>query len=141
MAINVKNKGRLSKRKEMVSEINVTPFVDVMLVLLIVFMITAPLLSVGVPVDLPESSAPAFSDPNEPLVVTIKSDGTLYIQETKVARKNMVSHLETAAKHNKDVRVFIRAHKRLRYSNVINVMGDISAAGFTKVALISDIKK
>ncbi len=136
-------RGRLFKRrrKGFVSEINVTPFVDVMLVLLIVFMITAPLLSVGVPVDLPESSAPAFSNPNEPLVITISSKGVLYIEKTKISNKNMISHLETAAKYNKNVRVFIRAHKNLRYSKVVAVMGDITAAGFTKVALITDNKR
>ena len=129
------------RRQQYVSEINVTPFVDVMLVLLIVFMITAPLLSVGVPVDLPESNAPSISDPNEPLVISIDSKGAIYIQKTKIAQKNLISHLETAGQYNKDVRVFIRAHKNLRYSQVIEVMGDITDAGFTKVALITDSKK
>ncbi len=133
---------RSNKRKrQYVSEINVTPFVDVMLVLLIVFMITAPLLSVGVPVDLPESNAPSISDPNEPLVISIDSKGVIYIQKTKIAQKNLISHLETASQYNKDVRVFIRAHKSLLYSQVIEVMGDITDAGFTKVALITDSKK
>ncbi len=141
MGIGVSSHQKSNKRRQQyVSEINVTPFVDVMLVLLIVFMITAPLLSVGVPVDLPESNAPSISDPNEPLVISINSKGVIYIQKTKIAQKNLISHLETAGEYNKDVRVFIRAHKSLRYSQVIEVMGDITGAGFTKVALITDSK-
>ncbi len=123
------------------AEINVTPFVDVMLVLLIVFMITAPLLTVGIPVDLPETNAPAFNESNEPLVITIRANGTLYIQDTKVRRANLINHLSTAANHDKQVRIFIRGHKNLKYKQVVDIMGDVTQAGFTKVALITLTKK
>ena len=141
IGIKHKNGGRKTRRLSARSEINVTPFVDVMLVLLIIFMITAPLLTVGVPVDLPKSDAPAFSESDEPLVISIKRNGALYIQETKVKRGQLIDHLQTAAKHNQNIRIFIRAHKNLRYQHVVDIMGAVTNAGFTKVALITETKK
>ena len=124
--------------KEPMSEINVTPFVDVMLVLLIIFMVTAPLLTVGVPVDLPESSADSLPDDQEPLTVTINSKGEIFIQEHKVVFKKVVPKILAISKNRTDTRIYVRGDKSINYGRVLEVMGMLSGAGFSKVALISE---
>ena len=120
------------------SEINVTPFVDVMLVLLIIFMVTAPLLTVGVQVDLPESSADSLPDEQEPLTVSINSKGEIFIQEHQVVFEKVVPKLLAIAKNRTDTRIYVRGDKTINYGRVLEIMGMLSGAGFAKVALISE---
>ena len=120
------------------AEINVTPLVDVMLVLLIVFMIAAPLLTVGVAVDLPESSANPIQDTGEPLTVTVAADGVIFVQDTPVEYENLVPHLEAIATAGYDQRIFIRGDRNRAYGDVVRVMGRINAAGFRRIGLVTD---
>ena len=124
--------------KEPMSEINVTPFVDVMLVLLIIFMVTAPLLTVGVQVDLPESAADSLPDDQEPLTVSINSKGEIFIQEHKVGFDSIVPKILAISKNRTDTRIYVRGDKTITYGRVLEVMGRLSGAGFSKVALISE---
>ena len=125
-------------KKEPMCEINVTPFVDVMLVLLIIFMVTAPLLTVGVQVDLPESAADSLPDDQEPLTISINSKGEIYIQEHQVTYQKMVPKLLAIAKNRTDTRIYVRGDKNINYGRVLEIMGTLSGAGFSKVALISE---
>lgn len=120
------------------AEINVTPFVDVMLVLLIVFMITAPLLTVGVAVDLPETEARSLPANEEPLTITIGADGLIYLQETQVEIDTLVPRLQAIAGAGYESRVYIRADESADYGSVMRVMGRISAAGYGNLGLITD---
>lgn len=121
------------------AEINVTPFVDVMLVLLIVFMVAAPLLTSGVPIDLPDSDAKALSDEdNKPLEVAMDKGGDIFVGETKVEQARLVALLSSMTNNDPDRRIYIRADQSLDYGKVMNVLGAINGAGFRKVALISN---
>ncbi len=133
MAFNLKRSDR-----EPMSEINVTPFVDVMLVLLIIFMVTAPLLTVGVQVDLPETSADTLPEESEPLTLTINSKGEVFIQETKIEFDNLIKKILAVSKNRTDTRIYVRGDKTINYGRVLEVMGKLSGSGFTKVALISE---
>ena len=133
--IQTVERGRRARRRRPISEINVTPFVDVMLVLLIVFMVTAPLLTVGVPVDLPKTHAQPLSQDREPLSITIKSDGRIFLQNTPVADDELVPKLTAIAQNGYDQRIFVRGDKSVAYGRVIEVMGMVSAAGFTHLGL------
>ena len=124
--------------KEPISEINVTPFVDVMLVLLIIFMVTAPLLTVGVQVDLPESSADTLPEETEPLTLTINAKGEIFIQETKVEFEKIIPKILAVSNNRTDTRIFVRGDKTINYGRVLEIMGMLSGSGFTKVALISE---
>jgi biopolymer transport protein TolR len=128
---------RLAGRYRPMSEINVTPFVDVMLVLLIVFMVAAPLLTVGVPVDLPQTQAPPITEPKEPLVITINSEGHLFIQETEVPTESLIPRLEAITGNNPDALLYVRGDKAINYGRVLEVMSLVSSAGFRKVSLIA----
>ena len=119
------------------SEINVTPFVDVMLVLLIIFMVTAPLLTVGVQVDLPESNADSLQSDNEPLEVTINSKGEIFIQETKITLKELVPKLIAITDNRLDTKIYVRGDEIIDYGRVMKVLGELSGSGFSKVALIT----
>ncbi|HVE05101.1 MAG TPA: protein TolR [Rhizomicrobium sp.] len=123
------------------SEINVTPFVDVMLVLLIVFMVTAPLLTAGVPVDLPKTRAQPLGQDREPLSVTVKRDGKVYLQNTAVGEDELVAKLTAIAANGYDQRIFVRGDKAVDYGRVMEVMGILSAAGFTHIGLVTDVAK
>tara|TARA_B100001540_G_scaffold278428_1_gene266546 strand:- start:159 stop:575 length:417 start_codon:yes stop_codon:yes gene_type:complete len=127
-----------SSKKEPISEINVTPFVDVMLVLLIIFMVTAPLLTVGVQVDLPETSADTLPEENEPLTLTINAKGEIFIQETKVEYEKIIAKIMAVSNNRTDTRIFVRGDKTINYGRVLEIMGMLSGSGFTKVALISE---
>lgn len=121
------------------SEINVTPFVDVMLVLLIIFMVAAPLLTAGVPIDLPDSKAKAISnEDNKPLEVSIARDGRVFVGETEVTEDRIVTILTSMTENDPDRRIYIRADKGIDYGKVMGVLGTINGAGFNKVALISE---
>lgn len=125
-------------RTRMMAEINVTPLVDVMLVLLIVFMVAAPLLTVGVAVDLPETAAQPIPEQGEPLTVTITGDGTIFVQETAVEIDSLVPQLEAIATAGYDQRIFIRGDQARSYGEVVRVMGKINAAGFRRIGLVTD---
>ena len=127
------------RRHRPMGEINVTPFVDVMLVLLIVFMVTAPLLTVGVEVDLPKTKAGAINADVAPLVVSIKADGSLYLQEAAVEAGVLIPRLKAISNANPDVRIFVRGDRAVTYGDVLGVMGRIQAAGFEKVALVAQL--
>ena len=130
-----------SSKNDPMSEINVTPFVDVMLVLLIIFMVTAPLLTVGVQVDLPETSADTLPEENEPLTLTINSKGEIFIQETKVEFNNLIVKILSVSNNRTDTRIYVRGDKAINYGRVLEIMGMLSGSGFTKVALISEPNK
>ncbi len=119
------------------SQINVTPFVDVMLVLLVIFMITAPLLTVGVPVDLPQTKAPPLVQPDEPLEVTVNAKGEVFLQETAVELDALVPRLVAITRNNPEARIYVRGDRAVNYGRVLEVMGLITGAGFTRLALVS----
>ncbi len=122
-----------------VADINVTPLVDVMLVLLIVFMITAPLLTVAVPVDLPKTQAHSVKQDKEPLVISIDAKGRVFLQETKTSLQNLVKKLKAVTGSNPNARIFVRGDKRIPYGKIMEVMGTINAAGYSKVALVAEL--
>jgi len=131
---------RRRRRSAPMSEINVTPFVDVMLVLLIIFMVAAPLLTVGVPVELPRTAAGALpADQEEPLAVTVTADGAVQIQTTPVARDQLVVRLRAIAAERTSDRVFLRADGAVPYAQVMEVMGALNAGGFSNIGLVTDI--
>ncbi|MCI5046025.1 MAG: ExbD/TolR family protein [Aquisalinus sp.] len=125
-------------RHRPLAEINVTPLVDVMLVLLIIFMVAAPLLTAGVEVDLPDTDAQEISEIVEPLSVSITADGTIFVQETEIAYDNLVPHLQAVADAGYDQRIYIRGDKGATYDDVAKVFGRINSAGFTRLALVTD---
>ena len=119
------------------SEINVTPFVDVMLVLLIVFMVTAPLLTVGVPVDLPKVKASALTDQKDPIEITVKFDGTLYLGESEVEVENLIPRLNAITDQNTEARIYVRGDRVVAYGRIMEIMSIINSAGYIKVALVT----
>ena len=124
-------------KKEPMSEINVTPFVDVMLVLLIVFMVTAPLLTVGIKVDLPKVKATALTDIKDPIEITVKLDGEVYIGESKVEVENLIPRLNAITEQNTEARIYIRGDRVVAYGRIMEIMSIINSAGYIKVALIT----
>ncbi|MEM9967677.1 MAG: ExbD/TolR family protein [Pseudomonadota bacterium] len=139
---NQTNGGRRARRRraQPMSEINVTPFVDVMLVLLIIFMVAAPLLTVGVPVELPRTAAGALpTNAEEPLTITLTADGEVQIQTTPVARRDLVGRLRAIAAERSSDRVFLRADGAVPYAAVMEVMGALNAGGFVDIGLVTDI--
>lgn len=134
------NGGGRKARYRPMAEINVTPLVDVMLVLLIIFMIAAPLLTVGVQVDLPRTTANPLPNPDEPLSVTINAEGRIFIQETPVEMEELVPRLAAIAeaRAGSETRIFVRGDRAISYGRVMEVMGRIAAAGFTRVALLAE---
>ena len=131
----------LNKRKKQrytqMSEINVTPFVDVMLVLLIVFMVTAPLLTVGIKVDLPKVKATALTDIKDPIEITVKLDGEVYIGESNVEVENLIPRLNAITEQNTEARIYIRGDRVVAYGRIMEIMSIINSAGYIKVALIT----
>jgi len=129
---------RRHRRKSVMSEINVTPFVDVMLVLLIVFMVTAPLLTVGVPVDLPQTRARLLGKDREPIAVTIDNAGKIFLQNTPITSDELVPKLMAISENGYNQRIFVRGDKTVDYGKVMEVMGLLNAAGFTRIGLVTD---
>jgi len=123
------------------SEINVTPMVDVMLVLLIVFMVTAPLLTVGVQIDLPKTKAKILRGQDEPLAITIDAQGQVYLQDTEIDIEGLVPRLRAITDNNPDVRIFVRGDASVNYGRVMEVMGTVNVAGYKKVALVTQQQK
>ncbi len=138
MAMSLGGGGRRHQRRfRPVSEINVTPMVDVMLVLLVIFMVTAPLLTAGVQVELPKTSAKALKGDDKPLSVSVKSDGSIWLQETAVDLTELAPRLQAVVAQKTDTRIFVRGDENVNYGRVAEVMGTLGAAGFTKVALVT----
>ena len=129
------------KKNSSMSQINVTPFVDVMLVLLIVFMITAPLLTVGVTVDLPKTKASQLSAKGDPIVISIKQNGELFIQERVIDTLQLLPRLEAMSSGNKNLRIYVRGDKNVPYGIVLDTIAKIKSSGFKKVALVAKLKE
>ena len=143
MAANIKtlpNNRRRSRVNSPISDINVTPLVDVMLVLLIVFMVTAPLLTVGVPIELPKTAAKQMTDENEPLTITIDKNSKIYIQELEVDFDELTEKLEAIGQSNYDQKIYINGDKDISYEVLMKVMAKISSSGYTSIGLVTDIE-
>ena len=135
---------RRHRRNPVMSEINVTPMVDVMLVLLIIFMVSAPLLTVGVPIDLPQTQASSLDQTDkEPLAVSVNTNGQVFLQNTEIPIEEMVPKLKAiaAARGGSDERIYVRGDKTVDYGSVMKVMGRLSAAGFRRVALVTEVEQ
>ena len=128
-------------RRRPMSDINVTPLVDVMLVLLVVFMVTAPLLTVGVPVDLPQTQAPPINEPKEPTVITVQKDGAIFIQESSVPIDGLVEKLQAITGANPEAVLYVKGDKDIDYGRVLEVMSLVTSAGFHKVSLLAEPPK
>jgi len=140
MAVSLNRKGGRGRYRQM-SEINVTPMVDVMLVLLIVFMVTAPLLTVGVPVDLPKTAASALNESTEPLVVSIDKEGLVYLQETEIELGQLAPRLAAVVESKADTRVYVRGDAAIDYGRVMQIMGTLRRAGFERIALVAEMPR
>ena len=138
MIISKQPYARNAKRYTQMSEINVTPFVDVMLVLLIIFMVTAPLLTVGIPVDLPKVKSNALTDQKEPLEITVKLDGKVFLGESEVEVNNIIPRLNAITDQNIQTRIYIRGDRVIAYGRILEIMSIISSAGYEKVALVTE---
>ena len=147
MAANAAGRGQWRSRRSrrrtahVMSEINVTPMVDVMLVLLIIFMVAAPLLTVGVPIDLPQTQAKSLDQDREPLTVTVNDKGQVYLQNTDIALDELIPKLQAIAKAGVDERIYVRGDRKVDYGTVMRVMGRLSAAGYRRVALITEVEQ
>jgi len=135
--------GRKRRRRSVMSEINVTPFVDVMLVLLIVFMVSAPLLTVGVPIELPRSQAKALPQDNAPLTVSVDVQGKIFLQDNEIKIEDLVPKLKAIAdaRHGTDEQIYVRGDRKVDYGTMMRVMGRLSAAGYHKVALVTEVEQ
>ncbi len=138
MAVSLNGRFSGRGRYRPLSEINVTPLVDVMLVLLIIFMVTAPLMTSGVSVDLPKTDAKPLNTDSQPLTVTIDASGKIFLQDQEVQLPELVAKLQAVAENNQDRRIFVRGDKDLAYGRIMEVMGTITQGGFTKVALLAE---
>ena len=134
---------RRHTRKPVMAEINVTPMVDVMLVLLIIFMVSAPLLTVGVPIDLPQTQAKSLDQDKEPLTISVNTKGEIYLQNSEIKIEELVAKLQavTQARGGSDERIYVRGDKKVDYGTVMRVMGRLSSAGFRRVALVTEVEQ
>ena len=134
---------RRRRRHGIMSEINVTPMVDVMLVLLIIFMVSAPLLTVGVPIDLPQSQAKSLEQDKQPLTVSVNLQGEVFLQDTKITVEELVAKLKaiTESRGGMDERIYVRGDRKVDYGTVMRVMGRLSSAGFRRVALVTEVEQ
>jgi len=128
---------RRARRHVPVSEINVTPFVDVMLVLLIIFMVAAPLLTVGVPIDLPETQAKALNSETQPITISVNEEGKVFIQETEISQEEILPKLQAIAENGYEERIYVRGDRTADYGMVMKIMARISAAGYTRIGLVT----
>ena len=135
------NHNKNHKKNKIMSQINVTPFVDVMLVLLIVFMITAPLLTVGVSVDLPKTKASQLNSKGDPIIVSIKQNGELFIQDRAIDSLKLLPRLKAISSGNKNLRIYVRGDKDVPYGLVLNTIAKIKSSGFKKVALVAKLQE
>jgi len=146
MAMNMGSSGsgrRRGQRKAVMAEINVTPMVDVMLVLLIIFMVSAPLLTVGVPIDLPQTQATSLDQDKEPLTVSVNTKGQVFLQNSEIPMEELIAKLKAVsqARAGSDERIFVRGDRTVDYGTVMKVMGRLSAAGFRRVALVTEVEQ
>ena len=147
MAMNVAGSsaggGRRRARKPVMAEINVTPMVDVMLVLLIIFMVSAPLLTVGVPIDLPQSQAKSLEQDKEPLTISVNEKGQIFLQNSEIAVDDLVPKMQAVAdaRGGTEARVYVRGDKKVDYGTMMKVMGRLSSAGFHRVALVTEYEQ
>jgi biopolymer transport protein TolR len=134
---------RRHQRANVMAEINVTPMVDVMLVLLIIFMVSAPLLTVGVPLDLPQTAAKSLDQDKEPLTLSVQVTGKVFLNDTEVPVQDLIAKLKavTEARGGMDERIFVRGDTKADYGTVMRVMGRLSAAGFKRVALVTEVEQ
>jgi biopolymer transport protein TolR len=134
---------RRHRRQRVMSEINVTPMVDVMLVLLIIFMVSAPLLTVGVPIDLPQSQAKSLDQDKEPLTLSVNDKGQVFLQNAEIAVEDMIPKLQAVAqaRGGNEARVYVRGDRRVDYGTMMRVMGRLSSAGFHRVALVTEFEQ
>ena len=134
---------RRHRRRPIMSQINVTPMVDVMLVLLIIFMVSAPLLTVGVPIDLPQTQAKSLEQNKEPLTLSVNLEGKVFLQNSEIPIEELVPKLKavTTARGGDDERIYVRGDRKVDYGTVMRVMGRLSSAGFRRVALVTDIEQ
>lgn len=137
----IRRRSRSGRNYQPMSEINVTPFVDVMLVLLIIFMVTAPLLTVGVPIDLPRTDAKQLEGDKQPLTISVTSDGKVFLQETEITLNEIVPKLVAITRSGYKERIFVRGDRATSYGTVMKVMSTISAAGFSRIALVTELEK
>jgi len=136
--------GRRHRRKPVMSEINVTPMVDVMLVLLIIFMVSAPLLTVGVPIDLPQTQAKNLDQDKEPLTISVNTKGEVFLQNTQIGLDELVPKLKAIAEargSGGEERIYVRGDRKVDYGTVMKVMGRLSSAGFRRVALVTEVEQ
>jgi biopolymer transport protein TolR len=136
-----RRRSRRGKRHAPMHEINVTPMVDVMLVLLIIFMVAAPLLTVGVPIELPQAKGKQLESNKEPLTISVAANGDVFIGETKVPLNEIAEKLKSISKNGVDEQIFVRGDKGITYGTVMQVMGRISAGGFKKVSLVTEVEE
>jgi biopolymer transport protein TolR len=134
---------RRHRRKGVMAEINVTPMVDVMLVLLIIFMVSAPLLTVGVPIDLPQTQAKSLEQDQKPITLSLKPDGSVFLGDSEVKAEELVPKLQaiTQARGGLDERIYVRGDRKTDYGTVMRVMGRLSQAGFRRVALVTEVEQ
>ncbi|HEY7296413.1 MAG TPA: protein TolR [Xanthobacteraceae bacterium] len=140
---STKSGRRRHRRRGIMSEINVTPMVDVMLVLLIIFMVSAPLLTVGVPIDLPQTQAKSLDQNKEPLTISVNTMGQVFLQNTEIGVDDLIPKLKaiTDARGGLDERIFVRGDRKVDYGTVMRVMGRLSGAGFHRVALVTEVEQ
>ncbi len=131
-------RGRRGRRHRPIADINMTPFIDVMLVLLIIFMVAAPLIATGVPIDLPQTSAKPINIDQKPITISINEKGQIFLQNDPVAEGDLVPRLMAAAKAGADERIYVRGHKQVDYGRVAQVMSTITSSGFKRVALVTE---
>jgi biopolymer transport protein TolR len=143
MAMKGLSAGTGRRRHAMMSEINVTPMVDVMLVLLIIFMVSAPLLTVGVPIDLPQTKAKSLDQDKEPIALSVNEKGQVFLQNTEIGGEELVAKLQaiTQARGGNEERIYVRADNKVAYGTVAKVMGRLQAAGFHRVALVTEVEQ
>jgi biopolymer transport protein TolR len=136
-----KSRGHRGQRHAVMSQINVTPMVDVMLVLLIIFMVAAPLLTVGVPIDLPQTQAKSMDQDREPLTISVNDKGQVFLQNSEIKLDELVAKLKAIAKNGFEERVYVRGDRKVDYGTVMRVMGRLSAAGYRRVALVTELEQ
>ncbi len=140
MAFTINNKKSARGKRQLMSEINITPFVDVMLVLLVVFMVTAPMMISGINVNLPQSSAAPLSGSDEPLTITVTDKGIVYIQDIEIASSDLIPKLIAITKEKKDSRILVRGDKDVNYGTIMSVVGSINEAGYSHISLITQME-
>ena len=136
-----KSRGHRGLRHPVMSQINVTPMVDVMLVLLIIFMVAAPLLTVGVPIDLPQTQAKSMDQDREPLTISVNDKGQVFLQNSEIKLDELVAKLKAIAKNGSEERIYVRGDRKVDYGTVMKVMGRLSAAGYRRVALVTELEQ